>query len=88
MDEVADQVDRAEFRIGHLQARRVRQEVEHGALLDRPTDGGSDRLQKLIELPLMGAKGRDVADGTHRSNDLDGQSRSVSRVIRSADRFA
>ena len=70
LDEVADQVDGAELGIGHVDAGRVRQEVEHGAMPDRPTDGVFDRLQELIELPLMGAKGRDAADGgTHRNLD-------------------
>ena len=38
LDEVADQVDRAELGIGHVEAGRVRQEVEHGVMLDCPTD--------------------------------------------------
>ena len=40
LDEVADQVDRAELGIGHVEAGRVRLEVEHGAMLNRPTDSG------------------------------------------------
>ena len=34
VDEVADQVDGAELGIGHVEAGGVRQEVEHGAMLD------------------------------------------------------
>ena len=40
LDEVADQVDRAELGIGHVEAGRVRQKVEHGAMFDRLGDGG------------------------------------------------
>ena len=38
VDEVADQVDGAELGIGHVEAGRVRQEVEHGAMFNCPTD--------------------------------------------------
>ena len=37
MDEVADQVDRAELGIDHMETGRVRQDVEHGVMLDCPT---------------------------------------------------
>ena len=57
LDEVAEQVDRAELGVGDVEAGRVREEVEDGVVPDRPGDGGSDRLQELIELPLMGAAG-------------------------------
>ena len=69
VDEFADQVDRTKLGIGHVEAGGVGEEVEHGTLFDAPADGRSDRLQKLIELPLVGAKRRDIADGTHRNFD-------------------
>lgn len=47
----------------------VRQEIEHGEMLDRPTDGGLDCLQKLIWIPPIGANDRDITDGTHRNLD-------------------
>src|SRR5262245_59044023 len=45
------------------------EEVEDGAFLDGPLDGGPNRLEKPLQLPSSAAKGRDIADRTHRYFD-------------------
>jgi acetyl esterase/lipase len=46
--QVADQLDGAELGVGHVQARRVRQEVERGPLRYRPLDRQTQRAQEPL----------------------------------------
>src|SRR5260370_42673657 len=62
LDHFADQLDRAESRIYHIQARWVRQEIKGRAVVDAPRQGPPGRLDKPIQLPAAAAKGADVAD--------------------------
>src|SRR4029079_17721483 len=66
IDQIADQIDRLELGISHVQARRVPEKFERAAALDRRLDRRADRPQEPFELPPPRAKRPDVADRAHR----------------------
>src|SRR4029453_511399 len=69
LDQVADEVDRLELRIGHVQAGGVAEEIEDAAALDRPLDACANRPQEPVELPAARTEGADVANRAHRHFD-------------------
>src|SRR5262249_41868294 len=69
LDEIADQLDGLEFRVGDIQTRWMAEEVEHRPVLDGPLDTELDRLEKPIQLPAAGAEGADVTNRAHRHFD-------------------
>ena len=67
--QLADQLDRAELRVGDVEAGRVGEEVVRRAALDRPVDAQPDSVEERLQLPAAVAEGADVADRGHGDFD-------------------
>src|SRR5713226_5160128 len=65
-NQITHQFNDSKFRIGHVEAGWVTQEIENGSVLNGPVDGLANCLQEPFQLPAAGSKSGDVADRTHR----------------------
>src|SRR5262249_14740638 len=64
-DQLANQLNRLELRIDHIQARGMAEEIEDGTMLDGPLDGQAQGAKEMIELPATAAECRNIADRAH-----------------------
>src|SRR5213078_3160127 len=59
LNQIADQFNHAKLRIVWVKHRRMAEQIEHRAMLDRPFDTEPDGPQEIVELPAGIAESAD-----------------------------